>query len=456
MNDLNILSEIFKDDLQRDETINYINSVLNPIIEAFTKISNDKENIATEHGGALAINATFGMGKTFFCTRYNEYLQKSKKYNSIVLNVFLYDYQSEPLLFFSEALFKMLNEGTCERSELKESLKSTTKFLWQVTKCCIPPQFVGFEDFGDMLFQKIFDEKKKSLEEVIKDYKESLREICKNKPVVIFIDELDRCKPDFALLILERLKHYFFDIPGLLFVLMINQTRLEEIINHTYGIKEPSEYLEKFLCHNIIDLHTKFDNENGINKSLAYKLYDSLLKEIFKEKAKIIQDTPEGLSVTKEYKEDIQVLAFWAEKMKLSLRDIVKLSKKIKEIKIKNNKFNIDSPYGNQELSITPYLLSLIIKYPKIIKEIKEISNLKFDMSRRTKIHEKCCNLLLSFGIDKNSIDSSLGSSVLYLHKQALNKENLTQKEYLPAGISCHDNYFNLHKFFQDELKKLE
>ncbi len=74
-----------------------------------------------------------------------------------------------------------------------------------------------------------------------------LLESAKNKPVVIFIDELDRCKPTFALAFLERLKHYF-DIPNLVFVLLLNQESLCATIKKTYGQEvDADEYLQKFI-----------------------------------------------------------------------------------------------------------------------------------------------------------------------------------------------------------------
>ena len=41
------------------------------------------------------------------------------------------------------------------------------------------------------------------------------------KPLVVIIDELDRCRPDFAIRLIERIKH-FFDIPKIVFVLVMN------------------------------------------------------------------------------------------------------------------------------------------------------------------------------------------------------------------------------------------
>ena len=54
------------------------------------------------------------------------------------------------------------------------------------------------------------------------------------KPVVIFIDELDRCKPDYSLLLLERMKH-LLNIEGIVFILSIDRNQLENSIKTVYG-----------------------------------------------------------------------------------------------------------------------------------------------------------------------------------------------------------------------------
>jgi hypothetical protein len=65
-------------------------------------------------------------------------------------------------------------------------------------------------------------------------------------PLIVFIDELDRCRPDFSLGILETLKH-FFRADALHFVLVTNRDYLELSVGHRYGVSVgASEYLEKF------------------------------------------------------------------------------------------------------------------------------------------------------------------------------------------------------------------
>jgi len=69
----------------------------------------------------------------------------------------------------------------------------------------------------------------------------------KNKPLIIIIDELDRCRPDFALQILERIKH-LFSVPNVHFVLGVHLNQLENSVSFTYGDRIDSHtYLQKFI-----------------------------------------------------------------------------------------------------------------------------------------------------------------------------------------------------------------
>ena len=65
-------------------------------------------------------------------------------------------------------------------------------------------------------------------------------------PLAVFVDELDRCRPDFAIKLLEVIKH-LFDVPGVCFVVSINTLQLSESIRAVYGGGfDASHYLHRF------------------------------------------------------------------------------------------------------------------------------------------------------------------------------------------------------------------
>ena len=69
----------------------------------------------------------------------------------------------------------------------------------------------------------------------------------REKTVIIFVDELDRCRPSYAIELLERIKH-LFNIGGLVFVLALDREQLGHSIKAVYGNGIDSDgYLRRFV-----------------------------------------------------------------------------------------------------------------------------------------------------------------------------------------------------------------
>jgi hypothetical protein len=65
-------------------------------------------------------------------------------------------------------------------------------------------------------------------------------------PMFVFIDELDRCRPSFAIRMLEEAKH-LFDIDGIVFVIATDSEQLAHSIRAVYGEGfEARRYLRRF------------------------------------------------------------------------------------------------------------------------------------------------------------------------------------------------------------------
>ncbi len=66
------------------------------------------------------------------------------------------------------------------------------------------------------------------------------------RPLFVFIDELDRCRPTFAIAVLETIKHWF-DAPGVVFVVGTNGDQLSKSICAAYGEQfDSAAYLRRF------------------------------------------------------------------------------------------------------------------------------------------------------------------------------------------------------------------
>ena len=108
-------------------------------------------------------------------------------------------------------------------------------------------------------------EKALLLEEVRRKVKEIIDTILveQAEKLVVFIDELDKCRPNFAIEILESVKHYFDD-DRIIFVMSVNKSQLIHTIAQYYGNDfDSSLYLNKFFDINIqlpkADMNVYFD-----------------------------------------------------------------------------------------------------------------------------------------------------------------------------------------------------
>ena len=102
--------------------------------------------------------------------------------------------------------------------------------------------------------------------------------------LVIFIDELDRCKPTFAIQLLERIKHYFSN-DQITFVFSVNTTELQHTIKQYYGTDfNATRYLDRFFDFRI-DLPpanmNKFYQHLGLNNGSW--VYEAICKAVIEE-----------------------------------------------------------------------------------------------------------------------------------------------------------------------------
>lgn len=134
-------------------------------------------------------------------------------------------------------------------------------------------------------------------------------------PLVFIVDELDRCKTEFSIKLIERIKH-FFDIPNIVFVLSTNKEQLEESINSFYGFKSANNYLEKF-----IDLNIKFPKKES-------ESYTTVIREYVKKF---------GLSLRLNNQDLLRL----AETFNLNSRDLTRI---LQKMALMNNSNHVVSP----------------------------------------------------------------------------------------------------------------
>ncbi|WP_162238143.1 P-loop NTPase fold protein [Rhizobium sp. Leaf306] len=96
------------------------------------------------------------------------------------------------------------------------------------------------------------------------------------KPLVFIIDELDRCKPHFALSLLERIKH-FMAVPNVHFVLGVHLAQLQGSVKYAYGgTIDAAAYLQKFINLTILNVEAVEDERRSDLHKYARHLASSL------------------------------------------------------------------------------------------------------------------------------------------------------------------------------------
>lgn len=120
----------------------------------------------------------------------------------------------------------------------------------------------------------------KSLEEDLSSvqvFRRALAEDVKEKPLVVIVDELDRCRPDYALELLERIKH-LFSVENITWVLVANQSQLRASVGARHGCdgEQAAAYLRKF-----VDVEIQLPRE-AYNGALAARYFESRANSVFR------------------------------------------------------------------------------------------------------------------------------------------------------------------------------
>ena len=135
-------------------------------------------------------------------------------------------------------------------------------------------------------------------------------------PLVIIVDDLDRCRPPFAIALLERIKH-LFNVPHVTFILGLDQKQFVNALHNFYGERFDAEnYLQK-----LIDIEFQLPRQNlkGFIESL---IAQHSIKDYLSEKC----EADESVVVINEF---ISILCYLSHRFNLSFRKIERLVREI-------------------------------------------------------------------------------------------------------------------------------
>lgn len=210
----------------------------------------------------MLIDGGWGTGKTEFCYKLINLMREDDTHHLIYIDAFKADHADEPLMTVIAAIVEALPDSEDKATLWQKAIPAIRFGLKTAAKAAVnhvlrqdADDLVGdygkaIEDTADMAIDA-------TVGALLKDHVEAhkniealqhiLGKIATEKPLILFIDELDRCRPDFAVDMLEIIKHTF-DVEGVSFVLVTNTQQLKASINHCYGhAVDAQRYLDKFL-----------------------------------------------------------------------------------------------------------------------------------------------------------------------------------------------------------------
>jgi KAP family P-loop domain len=215
----------------------------------------------------LALDSPWGTGKTTIVKMLQAKLAMDQ-FQCVYFNAWKVDYATDPLVALVSALDDIhLTDDDAEsafRGHLKTAKKITSVVAKRAVVAGVKAATLGILDIEEDLEKMaadtagevagnlvdVFQNEKQALEKFRVEVEKAIKQLKaagKKETLVFFIDELDRCRPTFAIEMLERIKH-LFDVPNIVFVLSVDKSQLEASTAAVYGEKiNAPEYLRRFI-----------------------------------------------------------------------------------------------------------------------------------------------------------------------------------------------------------------
>lgn len=261
-----------------------------------TKVLIARSDTATDRGLTISLDAEWGDGKSFFCKKWADDL-KSSGHPIVYFDAWQNDIGDEAVLALMSAIYSELDLAKKKLPadiRIQNSFSQTKKKTINKLRKAIVPlskviltgaakkltgvgiqeiaevfadeksdhtqsgkkengKLIDFENELDKVFELKIGEhqaRKDSINEFkagLKDLLDLLLKVPDLKlPLFIFVDELDRCRPTYAIKLLEEIKH-LFGIESVVFIVSTNMKQLTNSVRAQYGESFDAEkYLKRF------------------------------------------------------------------------------------------------------------------------------------------------------------------------------------------------------------------
>lgn len=234
---------------------------------------------STEQPFVLSVEAPWGWGKTTFIRMWKAHLE-SKGHTCFYFNAWQNDFVDDPLVAFLGEMAKYIEKEKKELNKvpIKKYLSEVKRIGAGVLRKGLPlavqvathgllsqeavkkaagqlsEETDKVAEFASTLAKERL-EKYETERDGIESFRLNLEKLAHEiatedggaSSLIFFIDEMDRCRPDFAIALLERIKH-LFNVHRVVFVLAVDRSQLNQSVKTLYGLDaNPDGYLRRFI-----------------------------------------------------------------------------------------------------------------------------------------------------------------------------------------------------------------
>lgn len=221
---------------------------------------------AKRRGVSINVSAPWGTGKTFFMYRLAQQL-RAKGMRVAEVDAWRDDHADDPIFPVMSAVLKALNK-TGKKVEIREALKRNAGKIAiragiglakrgaaivigqdavdgiadDVGKAAVDAAEQTLSEYAERALERFEDGQK-----AIDDFRSEVAKAVEDgEPLFVLIDEVDRCRPTYAISLLERIKH-LFDVPNVVFLVATHTDQLAHTIRAVYGAGfDADTYLHRF------------------------------------------------------------------------------------------------------------------------------------------------------------------------------------------------------------------
>ena len=231
-----------------------------------------KEQKYNSKGYSFAINGEWGCGKTWILQELEKQLFEEKDNNYLIFNYNAWenDFYDEPLIAIISVMIAKINsvikQKTLYESAIDELTKEAVNDLILIVSSVIKA-ITKIDLEKSLKSKKALLRRIKNgtsiennidsfipLQKMLHTVKNAIAKLSESYSIILIVDELDRCLPEYAIKVLERLHHVCNEMP-VIQILAINKRDLSFGIAKIYGVNESGidpykfsdKYLQKFI-----------------------------------------------------------------------------------------------------------------------------------------------------------------------------------------------------------------